>query len=339
VKILYIALALLTFSGLSQAEDAPKSFSEMTYAELQQVDQKSLTKVSKKVYKKAFKSAKKAWKKAEKTRKKVEKAKRKAELKAEKAKLKAARKIAKAKKRAERASQRAERKRLKAIARAERKHARAIRKKLKMVLNTHKGTSIFRDDFEASIKISSDLMSQYDSAVIDEFGSGGRLKFFLRSFYFSEEDRLAVQAFVIVKFQELVNQETLDYLEVTPTQYATREHFWKRYRTAKLRGGRQRHLEQVDRGSHSCYGVCNFFESFTIDLDLEDLEGALANNKDLQIKLTARHARAMVLKIPRDYIMGHLWSISDTDSRLADLGDPAKEYVARVRATPMPQGR
>ncbi len=311
MKYFLITIMLLVASaGLHASDDQAKSYEEMTLEELQAVNTKALDKSAKKAHKKALRDAKKAAKAAQ----------------------KAERKRQKAAQRAERARQKAEKKRLAKLAKMKRKTQKRAQKKLNYINKVYNGTSIIKDDFEANIQIRGRDGSQYDSDIIYVLGNGGRIRYFLRSFYNPQSNNIVLQAYVTIKFSEVVNEAMLAEHHLTAAAYATQQGWWKKYSLAALRGGIGLEVKRIRSYTDNCAYYCAFYEDIAITLDLEAVQKAVYQQQDLAMKISSKYAPPLVLNIPHDYMVGYLLRLSETDSRLSHVSVDARTNINAIRA-------
>jgi len=309
-QILFILLIFSVSFATQAVDELTKSYSEMSYEELKAVDKAALDKNAKKALKKALSKAKKA----ERTRIKAEKKVLRAREKEAKAKLKA------------------EKKHMAIEAKKKLKARKAAQRRLNYINDVHKGTSISKDEFEANIKIRGKSGTQSDYATISALGNGGSLKYFIRGYYNPTTSTGNFQLYVTVKFSEVVPQDALEAFDVSPAAYASKKGWWKNYNRAALSGGKSRKVHEIDQYAKDCAYYCNFYEDIAIVLDLKDIANSVENRANLRIKLSSRKTKSIIINIPYDYMLGYLLRLSETDSRLASIGEILQPRLQEIRA-------
>ncbi|MBL4837447.1 MAG: hypothetical protein JKY34_07695 [Kordiimonadaceae bacterium] len=291
MKILFIALALVTFSTLSIADEPQKPFTDMTYVELQQVDKESLSKAEKKTYKKAYKAAQKAQKKAEKAR------------------IKAERKAEKARKKEE-----------KALLKAQRKREKAIKKKMKSVNRFYAKTRRVDDEFSANIQVRGPKVFVETSFL--KALNGPVPKYALVSLIDPQTHEHSLNLYVSTSKTEYeVNISYLKAFAISLDEYAEQNGIWSHFSRAVLRGGVRRNVLLAQKYADPCSPVvCTFTEDYIVELQTVDLESALAQKTTLAIKMTSdKRIDPIVVYIPYDYLVGYGLKLADVSPSLAEI--------------------
>lgn len=295
MKHILVLSAFLIFAAPAEAQD-PIPYDQMSYEELQQVEQTQLSKTDKKAWKKAYRKAEKAFKKAEKTRQKVEK------------------------------------KRAKAEAKRNAKVRKAVNRQLSAINSSYAKASIYKDDFEANLRIRGKQNSQSDWDTISVLGTGGQIRYFLRSFYNPAQNELLTQAYVTVQFQRVVDQAHLDKSGLSPARYARRKGWFYGYSRAALRGGKVAPFNVISHNAPTCAYYCKFNEEYAVTLNLPDILRAIEAETNLDIKISANNAPSLILTIPYYYMVGYILKLADTDSRLSDLRTTAQVKINAIKA-------
>ena len=319
MKFLFVTLALLVFQSASNAVDLSKPYSEMTYAELQQVDKNTLDKTDKRAFKTAFKAAQKAWSKAEKARKKAVRKAEKALRKSEKNRLKA------------------ERKRLKAEAKARKKHNKFINKQLALINNAYKHTSVENDEFEGYIVISAPIYAQ-SSTIFDPPVRERKEWSQLRAYFFPETNNIGLELYVSKRLTVTdLDKDSIADLHSSPENYVRREGYWKNYNRAMLAGGIKRGFISEEKYLSKCSSYCAFREDYIVKLEFDDLKDALSNLSHFEVKISNSKLEAFIVSVPSAHLVGFLKRMSEVAPALAPMNAPARLIEQRFRDGLIPE--
>lgn len=313
----FVAVVFLLTAAIPLLAQDTKTYEDMTLAELEAVNTKSLTREEKRLYKSALNAAKKA----EKERIKAEKKRLRAEKKAEKKRLAA------------------EKRRIKAEIKAAKKHNKPIEKKLRLIAKTYENTSIDEDDFEAYITATGPYASQFPTL----FGAGDSSvprRHWLEAHYYPDDERLIFRLFIsnLVRVDEL-DYETIKEIRGKPERYVARQRYWDNYNQAALKGGTRRTVMPVRKYLDTCSTLyCSFRETFYVELEFDDLIKAEAFSPIFKIKVSNQTGKYFIEEVETAYIVGFIKRMSDISPewQVVRKGTDAIEEGLRSILKPIP---